>query len=938
MRKPYFIPLLLLASMWALGCTSSETSPPVIPTVTGGTTGGMSMMQCTSDNECAGVCVGGLCIAGQCNIDKTCAGGSTCDRTTYQCVANDTQSECMNDDNCAVGFCIANTCRDVQCVRDENCNDGMRCDNMRCVTVASCIDGDGDQFGQNCPRGPDCDDGNAMRNPGMTEDSNTLCDDGIDHDCNGVDAVCGAEDVDGDGFSDKEGDCDDNNRNINPNAMEVYYNGIDEDCDSMTNDADQDGDGFAAEQVGGPDCDDLNDMINPVAQDISGNGIDEDCDGSDRMETNEDRDGDGVSELEGDCNDDNENISPARMEVPYNSLDDDCNAETRDNDLDEDGFNYPRDCDDSDEDVNPNATEVYYNNIDDDCKPGTNDDDADGDGFIAQTEGGNDCNDDAPTINPGEEEDRYNGVDDDCDPSTRDDDIDEDGFDREADCNDDVAAINPDATETADPADGTCGNDIDENCDNVVVDCNVDAVDTDNDGVPDDQDCAPMNMNIPGPEEIINNGLDDDCDPNTPDMVAPCDNDAFDEAGANNTSTTATAISDGNTRGVQFGDLVLCNGEQDWYQIVVEAGDGLEIDVTFDDAEGDIDVAMYRLANGRIEDVTSNFVDSSSSINNWETVYTRRATSRDTYFIKVYPFGPDRRQAYGLTANVFERCYDDAKSLSGEHNDTRDQAKNFPPPAEDRQICDYDDDWFKFNHDRRKDLRVDVLFSHAGGDIDVRLYREGETSPIAGAHGLSITDDEVFTVEDLDAGDYNLRVYGVGRATNNYRVFRSSGTIERISVNDGEDRPIPDATEEEPGLLNTTPVDFQGVPAGAIVRSLRVKQIDVNHKCLGDIQVTLKWDGQDVVTLWNRDGDGCLDGQEDDDGASLAGFGCLGGVASANWNGRLGNDFCLLDRVYREFSGLDAQGDLTVQIKDFVNNGDDGELVDFNVELEYYVP
>lgn len=101
---------------------------------------------------------------------------------------------------------------------------------------------------------PDCDDGNANINPDATE----VCD-GMDNDCNGlVDDGVGFvwyADRDGDGYGDgastmvacaqpegfvaTDGDCDDDNASINPDATEIF-DGIDNNCNGMIDEGFQD--------------------------------------------------------------------------------------------------------------------------------------------------------------------------------------------------------------------------------------------------------------------------------------------------------------------------------------------------------------------------------------------------------------------------------------------------------------------------------------------------------------------------------------------------------------------------------------------------------------------------------------------------------------------------------------------------------------------------
>lgn len=79
---------------------------------------------------------------------------------------------------------------------------------------------------------------------------------------NSITWVLQGEDRDSDGFT-SELDCDDTNPNVNPNGVEIAYDGIDQDC-SGSDLNDLDNDGFIADIVGGEDCDDSNPLTNPL--------------------------------------------------------------------------------------------------------------------------------------------------------------------------------------------------------------------------------------------------------------------------------------------------------------------------------------------------------------------------------------------------------------------------------------------------------------------------------------------------------------------------------------------------------------------------------------------------------------------------------------------------------------------------------------------------
>jgi hypothetical protein len=236
------------------------------------------------------------------------------------------------------------------------------------------------------------------------------------------------DDADGDGFSSAD-DCDDEDPNVNPDAIETC-NGVDDDCANGVDDgvlgtfyADLDADTFGdvnntvaacstSDGVVGnsADCDDTRNDVNPNAVEAC-NGIDDNC----NTQTDEgvlvtvyaDADGDGygdadqptegcgtgngVADNDDDCNDGDADINPAADEH-CDAVDENCDnlvdndavdAATWYHDTDGDGYGDPNaallacaqplgyvsndtDCDDTRNRVNVDAVELC-NTLDDDC-------------------------------------------------------------------------------------------------------------------------------------------------------------------------------------------------------------------------------------------------------------------------------------------------------------------------------------------------------------------------------------------------------------------------------------------------------------------------------------------------------------------------------------------------------------------------------------------
>jgi MYXO-CTERM domain-containing protein len=409
----------------------------------------------------------------------------------------------------------------------------------------------------------DCNDANAAVNPVAAE----ICN-GIDDDCDLLvddkDTVTGAGTFYADTDSDKYGDakssvtacaapvgyvgdktdCDDKAAGVHPGAVEVPYDGIDQDC--VGGDlVDLDGDGVASTFAGGTDCNDRDVKTNPGGTETV-DGRDEDCNGKvDDTTDAYDDDGDGYTELGGDCDDAVDTSAPNVIES-CNAIDDDCDGVVDEGTVcyDDDGdcacevsdvtacvgsieptcvVRFGLDCADGDPAVNAQLVEIPNNGVDDDCDGSTDQgvSDPDNDGY---TEGAGDCDSDDATVFPGAPE-LADGVDNDCDfaidEGTSASDDDDDGASEDGgDCDDRNGGVGPDADEN--PANG-----VDDDCDG-VIDEGGPHVDDDSDGITDEGgDCNDADATVSPAALETANGVDDDCDGEIDEEVDDLDGDGF---------------------------------------------------------------------------------------------------------------------------------------------------------------------------------------------------------------------------------------------------------------------------------------------------------------------------------------------------------------------------------------------------------------------------
>mgnify|MGYP001596025294 CR=1 FL=1 len=366
-----------------------------------------------------------------------------------------------------------------------------------------------------------------------------------------ADTEATATDIDGDGFSTEEGDCDDTDPSAAPGLSETC-DSVDNDCDGEVDEGfdpsyvDSDGDGYGDPLAQVPcdvdtgkvadntDCDDDNDAVSPAANE-SCNGIDDDCDGTTDEGVEDtwyaDADGDGFGDAnaaftgcerpsgyvddQSDCDDTRADASPGGTEV-CDEIDNDCDSEvdegvTTDFFIDTDGDGHGStsavqpacavptgysalsdDCDDTSSSISPSATE-WCNGVDDDCDGTTDEADASDAGtWYADVDGDGYGDPDGGTTA--------------CDapPGT---------VDNGDDCNDADAALNPGTAWYIDVDGDGYGS-----ATYVLYQC-----DWPSGYVSDSSDCDDTDASVnPGTPEVCN-GIDDDCNGVADDDDVPAD-------------------------------------------------------------------------------------------------------------------------------------------------------------------------------------------------------------------------------------------------------------------------------------------------------------------------------------------------------------------------------------------------------------------------------
>jgi len=143
--------------------------------------------------------------------------------------------------------------------------------------------------------------------------------------------------------------------------------------------------------------------------------------------------------------------------------------------------------------------------------------------------------------------------------------------------------------------------------------------------------------------------------------------------------------------------------------------------------------------------------------------------------VDVRPAGPALAELDGFnnvasdTLDVASICTPDPLEAAGGNGDNNNAlsatALTSVMSTAALSICPGDEDWYEVSLNAGQQLTVDILFTHANGDLDLLAYSNPNGTPLV--RGESLTDDESVTFTAPSTAQYFVRVRGFGSTTRN---------------------------------------------------------------------------------------------------------------------------------------------------------------------------
>ena len=236
-----------------------------------------------------------------------------------------------------------------------------------------------------------------------------------------------------------------------------------------------------------------------------------------------------------------------------------------------------------------------------------------------------------------------------------------------------------------------------------------------------------------------------------------------------------------------YESLWVCNSDDDWYAVALEAGQRLSAAATYTVANGDVELSLYGIDGLTV-------IDQSASLLGTETVELSRVTQSGTYFLRVFlkNGSPTRENQYDLSVSVTDAdaCPDD----SYEPNGNRTGAPLLRDGTHDLFLCESDQDWYRFAIAAGNTVSWQLtsgdaplrmfLFDESGlvGESDRRIVHQARRN---GTHYLQVVADTpgeyAYQIRSSGVSGVDLAMSTVGVSRSAITVntgFRVTGEVE----------------------------------------------------------------------------------------------------------------------------------------------------------------
>jgi hypothetical protein len=228
--------------------------------------------------------------------------------------------------------------------------------------------------------------------------------------------------------------------------------------------------------------------------------------------------------------------------------------------------------------------------------------------------------------------------------------------------------------------------------------------------------------------------------------VAPCADDSYED---NDSPLLAPFLSPGTT------SLGVCPGDDDYFDVFVDAGEQITVNARFTNAQGDIDLALLGFFGIPLEtSVTSNDIET--------VTYAQQNAGFITIQVTLWQDSGTPGNPYDLDVTITPATPQTCPTDAFEENDARTSASPLSLGAQSGlNTCPMDDDFYALSLTTGDQLTVSASFTNAEGDIDLELLDATGTA-VASAGTTGNTETMTYTIPS--SGTYYIRVFLYGDA------------------------------------------------------------------------------------------------------------------------------------------------------------------------------